>query len=390
MRFLTRNIWLVSLVSLFTDMASEMLYPVMPAYLRSIGFSMALIGFLEGIVEAVAGLSKGFFGQWSDRLQQRVVFIRAGYAASALSKPLLGLFTFPAWIFFARMLDRLGKGARTGPRDALLSDETTPDFKGRVFGFHRSMDTLGAVLGPLLALWFLHLYPGQYVWMFVIAFVPGLMATGLTFLLRDRMTPPSAAAPKRPGLLDFIRFWPKSPAAYRRATGVLLAFALFNSSDVFLLLRLKESGQSDTGVILFYMAFNLSYALLAFPLGRLADKLGFRRVLAGGLLLYAAVYAGMASGGPLSFYALLFVLYGLYCAATEGVAKAWLSNLVPPAQTGTAIGTFTAFQSLAVMWASTFAGLLWQWAGPAAAFAVPAAAAVVAAIFLGSSFLKGQ
>ena len=185
-KILTRTVLVVSFVSLFTDVASEMLYPVMPVYLKSIGFSILLIGILEGVAEATAGLSKGYFGNLSDLTGKRVPFVRAGYMLSAISKPMMAIFVFPVWIFFARTIDRFGKGIRTSARDAMLSDETTPEHKGKVFGFHRSMDTIGAAIGPILALIFLWLYPGQYKWMFFIAFFPGLVAITLTFLLKDK------------------------------------------------------------------------------------------------------------------------------------------------------------------------------------------------------------
>ncbi|HSN49949.1 MAG TPA: MFS transporter, partial [Bacteroidales bacterium] len=183
---LTKTILLVSFISLFTDVASEMLYPIMPVYLKSIGFTVLLIGILEGFAEATAGLSKGYFGSLSDNWQKRVPFVRGGYILSAISKPMMAIFTFPLWIFFARTIDRFGKGVRTGARDAMLSDETTPEHKGKVFGFHRSMDTLGAAIGPIGALVFLMFYPGQYKWLFFIAFFPGLIAIALTFFLKDK------------------------------------------------------------------------------------------------------------------------------------------------------------------------------------------------------------
>ena len=158
---ITRTVWVLSLVSLCTDMASEMLYPVMPLFLKSIGFSVILIGILEGFAEATAGLSKGYFGKLSDHLYRRVPFVRLGYALSAFSKPMMAVFVFPAWIFLSRTMDRLGKGIRTGARDAILSDEAMPETKGRVFGFHRAWDTVGAFLGPSLGLFFLYLYPLQ-------------------------------------------------------------------------------------------------------------------------------------------------------------------------------------------------------------------------------------
>ena len=201
-KILTRTILLVSFVSLFTDIASEMLYPVMPVFLRSIGFSVMLIGILEGIAEATAGLSKGYFGNLSDRIEKRVPFVRGGYLLSAVSKPLMAVFSYPLWIFFARTLDRLGKGIRTSARDAILSDEATPGNKGKVFGFHRGMDTVGAAVGPFLALIFLFYFPGQYKWLFVIAILPGIAAVALTYFLKEKQVVKKEI--KSPGFLSYL------------------------------------------------------------------------------------------------------------------------------------------------------------------------------------------
>ncbi len=165
-KYISRTIWILSFISLFTDVASEMLYPVIPVYLKEIGFSVVLIGILEGVAEAVVGLSKGYFGKLSDASGRRVPFVQLGYALSAISRPMMAMFIYPVWIFLARSMDRLGKGIRTGARDAILSDEATPQTKGKIFGFHRSMDTLGAVLGPSLALLYLYFYPGEYKTLF--------------------------------------------------------------------------------------------------------------------------------------------------------------------------------------------------------------------------------
>ena len=183
MKYITRTVWILSLVSLFTDTASEMLYPIMPIYLKSIGFSIVLIGILEGVAEATAGLSKGYFGKLSDASGKRVPFVQIGYAFSAISKPMMAVFIYPLWIFFSRTLDRFGKGIRTGARDAILSDEATVQTKAKVFGFHRSMDTVGAVLGPSFALLYLYFYPQQYKTLFLIAFIPGLLAVLSSFYL---------------------------------------------------------------------------------------------------------------------------------------------------------------------------------------------------------------
>ena len=187
--YISKTVWILALVSLFTDMASEMLYPVMPIYLKTIGFSIVLIGVLEGFAEALAGLSKGYFGKLSDNSGKRVPFVQLGYALSAISKPMMAVFIFPIWIFLARAIDRFGKGIRTGARDAILSDEATAKSKGKIFGFHRSMDTFGAVLGPVIALIYLYFYPQQYKTLFYIAFIPGLLAVSASFLLKDKIKP---------------------------------------------------------------------------------------------------------------------------------------------------------------------------------------------------------
>jgi len=367
MKTITRTVWILSLISLFTDTASEMLYPVMPVFLKSIGFSVVLIGILEGIAEATAGLCKGYFGKLSDNSGKRAPFIQLGYSLSAISKPMMALFVYPVWIFFARTIDRFGKGLRTGARDAMLSDEATPQTKGKVFGFHRSMDTLGAVLGPVIALVFLYFRPNDYKTLFLIAFLPGLAAVASTFLIKDKKQIKPKIKVYTP-FFSFLKYWKVSPPMYRKVVFGLLAFALFNSSDMLLLLKVKQSGIEDTHVIGLYIFYNLIYALAAFPIGMIADKFSLKSVFISGLALFAAVYLGMAVTANIYIYLLLFFLYGIYAAATEGVAKAWISNITDPKDTATAIGTFAGFQSLAAMIASSLAGLLWFWFGVGTAF----------------------
>ena len=256
MKFITKTVWTLSLVSLFTDTASEMLYPIMPIYLKTIGFSIILIGILEGLAEATAGLSKGYFGKLSDNTGKRIPFVQMGYMLSSFSKPMMAIFAYPVWIFFARTIDRIGKGIRTGARDAILSDEATPETKGKIFGFHRSMDTFGAVLGPSLALVYLYFYPQDYKTLFYIAIVPGLFAVITSFLLKDKSIP-IVKEYKRTTFFSFLNYWKESPTEYRKLLIGLLAFALFNSSDVFLLLKAKQAGLSDSMVIGAYIFYNL-------------------------------------------------------------------------------------------------------------------------------------
>ena len=381
MKFLTRTIWILSVISLLTDTASEMLYPIMPLYLKSIGFSIVLIGVLEGIAEAVAGLSKGYFGKLSDHTGKRMPFVQWGYALSALSKPLMAVFVYPLWVFFVRTIDRLGKGLRTGARDAILSDEATPATKGKVFGFHRSMDTLGAVLGPLLALLYLQFYPGDYTTLFVIALAPGLLAIFCSFLLKDKVAVQNPVS-ERVSFFSFIGYWKTSPLVYRKLVTGLLLFALFNSSDVFLLLKAKQAGLSDSNVIMIYIFYNLVYALFAFPLGILADKIGLKKMFMTGLLLFAIVYAGMAYTTNEHIFYLLFFLYGVYAAATEGVSKAWISNITNKKDTATAIGTYTGFQSICTMLASSLAGLVWYQFGAMITFLITGSAVVLVILYI--------
>ena len=380
-KIITRNILVLSFVSLFTDVASEMLYPVIPIYLKTIGFSIVLIGVLEGFAEATAGLSKGYFGNLSDNTGKRLPFVQIGYLFSAVSKPMMALFTYPLWVFLARTIDRLGKGVRTGARDALLSDEATPETKGRVFGFHRSMDTLGAVLGPLLALVYLTYRPNDYKTLFYIAFFPGVISIAFTFLIKEKQKVQTVQKPKT-GLLDFVKYWKASPATYRKLVAALLVFTLFNSSDVFLLLKIKELGLNDTVVIGTYIFYNLIYAISSYPLGALADRIGMKKILVSGLILFAIVYVGMAYAESQLVFLVLFFLYGIYAAATEGIAKAWITNICQKNNTATAIGTYTAFQSLATLLASSFAGLIWFYVGSSAMFLLSGMMALVVAIYI--------
>jgi len=387
-RIITRTIWILSLVSLFTDTASEMLYPVMPVFLKHIGFSIIFIGILEGVAEAVAGLSKSYFGKLSDKTGKRLPFVQFGYALSAISKPMMAIFIFPFWIFLSRTIDRIGKGVRTGARDAMLSDEATEKTKGRVFGFHRSMDTLGAVIGPGIALIYLYFNPTDYTTLFLIAFIPGVLSIISTLLIKEKKRPDitginlSAAAREINPLSAIVAYWKTSPVVYRKLVMGLLAFALFNSSDIFLLLKMKESGLNDTAVIGVYIFYNLVYAIAAYPLGVMGDKFGLKKILMLGLGLFALVYIGFAFNHNFFFYFVLFALYAIYAAATESISKAWISNMVDKTETATAIGTYAGLQSIAALIASSLAGLLWYNFGAMTTFLITAGVTLLVVIYL--------
>jgi MFS family permease len=381
-KIITRPIWILSLVSLFTDVASEMLYPVMPVYLKSIGFSIVLIGILEGFAEAMAGISKGYFGQMSDRSGMRVPFIRFGYGLSAFAKPLLALLTYPWWIFIVRTIERLGKGVRTSARDAFLSDQTIPEYKGRVFGFHRAMDTIGAAIGPVIALVFLMFFPGKYKLLFLLSFLPGIIALSLTFILREKKI--AIQKPKSTfHFFSFVGYWKKSNTSYKLLIIGLLFFALFNSSDTLILLSIKEvKGYTDSQMIGFYIFYNLIYALFSYPIGRIADKIGLYKMLLFGIFLFSLIYIGFGFAQSIILLGILFLGYGVYASATEGISKALITNLCKSSDTATAIGFYNSFLSLCTLIASSIAGIIWFTFSAKTMFVISGIGAFVAFVYL--------
>lgn len=390
----TKTIVLLSLVSLLTDISSEMLYPVMPMFLSSIGFSALYIGVLEGIAEAVAGFSKGYFGRVSDRTGRRAIFVQSGYFLSSIAKPMMALISHPLWILFARITDRAGKGLRTGARDAILSGETSPEFKGRVFGFHRAFDTVGAAIGPFIALIYLSFYPENYRELFFIAFVPALLGVGFTFFLKDKKDKDGSDTSqkidgtakqipvKKAGFFDFLKYWGESSSQYKKLVVGLIVFAVVNSSDALLLLAAKNRGIGDANVIIVYIFYNLVYALLSYPIGYLGDKIGLKYSFIFGLVVFACVYALAAFATSIEAFFILFFLYGFYAAATEGISKAWITNLAREKDAATAVGFYSSWQSIATLVASSLAGVIWVGFGLEFAFLLSSIVAILVAIYL--------
>jgi MFS family permease len=380
MKVINRTVLILSLVSLFADVASEMLYPVIPVYLKEIGFSVLLIGILEGVANFTAGISKGYFGKQSDQKGLRIPYIKGGYFLSAISKPMMAAFTWPIWIFLARTVDRLGKGLRTAARDALLSQNATPETKARVFGFHRGMDTLGAAIGPVIALVLLYFYPHHYNFIFLVAFLPGLISVLLVFLVKE--TPQPSSTLKKGNFFSFFSYWKIASPGFKKLTIGLLFLALFNSSDIFLLLKTREVTGSDQLTIGAYILYNLVYAFASFPLGILADRIGIRQVLLSGLAVFALVYYLFGITNSVWVIGAAFVLYGIYAAATEGIAKAWITNTAHYANTATAVGFYTSCESICTLLASIIAGALWTGFGSRLTFMATAAAGIVSLIYL--------
>lgn len=366
-------------ISFLGDVSSEMLYPIAPIFLTTVlGASMASVGVIEGFAEAVSGILKTYSGQWSDRIGRRTPFIWIGYLFAASAKPLTGFASTWIHVLGTRALDRVGKGLRTSPRDALLSESVAPDLRGAAFGWHRLMDTLGAAIGPLVAVWILssrsdatalrHLY----FW----AFIPGLLSVAIALTIRE----PKHLAPAVSARSQF-RLKHLGPR-FKRFVLSWTLFSLANSSDAFLILGARHAGISLTMTILMYCFYNLLYALLSPALGTLSDRIGRRRVLMLGLGIFAFVYIGFALNLPVLFYWLLFGLYGIYMAATEGVAKALAIDLVPEHLRATGVGVLGTVTGLSTIFASTFSGFLWDRIGPSAAFFYGAMGALMALISL--------
>lgn len=384
---ITKPVVILGLVSFFTDFASEMLYPVTPIFLTSIlGASMSLVGLIEGIAEVTAGLLKGYFGALSDRIGKRSIFIVIGYGLSGLMKSLPGLIVTVPAVIFARVADRIGKGIRTAPRDALLASYANPAINGAggntgaVFGFHRSMDTFGAVAGPIAAIVLLYFFPGKYSWIYLFALIPSVFAIGFTFVVKDNKGTVKSSKKK-----DYALFWKTSPREYKLLLIFLTAFSLVNSSDVFLILKSKQVANSDTIAILGYVFYNLIYAFASYPIGILADKFGKKNTFIIGLIIFSVVYFGFAMNQNFYLVWLLFALYGIYAASTEGVSKAWVSDLVPDEFRGSAIGLLTMLSSFAVMIGSVLAGFLWDSFGAQVPFLLSSVVSLMIAIVLISS-----
>lgn len=379
MKIINRTVLILSLVSLFADVASEMLYPVIPVYLKEIGFSVLLIGILEGVANFTAGLSKGYFGKLSDEKGMRLPFVKLGYFLSAISKPMMAAFVYPLWIFFARAIDRLGKGLRTAARDALLSQNATKETKARVFGFHRGMDTLGAAIGPTLALLFLIFYPNDYTLIFLLAFIPGLISVALIFLLKEKREPASTLG--KGNFFSFFKYWNIASPDYKRVVIGLLLLALFNSSDLFLILKTKQVTGSDELTIGAYILYNIVYALASYPLGAAADKIGIKKVFFSGLILFALVYFLFSITNSVVVIFSAFFIYGIYAAATEGITKAWITNMAHTSNTATAIGFYTSCESICTLLASIIAGAIWTGLGSRTTFFITSAVALIVAVY---------
>jgi MFS family permease len=381
---LTRNVRVLSAVSFLQDAASELLYPLLPIYLTVVlGAPPAVVGAIEGAAEGAAALTKIGIGPLGDRFGKRPL-IATGYGMAALGKVIVALAVAWPGVLAGRVVDRLGKGIRGAPRDALLVDGIEPGSRGKVFGFHRTMDTLGAVVGPLIGLAGYQLLDQQIRPLLFVAIVPAVLSVLLIAMVHEkrRAQPRPPRQPLLAGMRDLPRrFW--------RVTAVVVGFGLVNFPDALLLLRLNEIGFSVVAVILAYVTYNLVYAVGSFPAGLLSDKLPRSAVFGLGLVFFAIGYIGLGMTTNHVAAWVLIGVYGLFAACTDGVGKAWASSLAGTGRQATAQGVFQGASGLAILVAGLWAGLLWGADGRLPLLISGAVAAFFAAVLLGQWVLRG-
>jgi MFS family permease len=354
--WLTRNVRVLSLVSLLQDTASELLYPLLPIYLTGVlGAPPSVVGAVEGVAEGAASLTKLAAGPLGDRFARRPL-IATGYGMAALGKLIVA--AAGAWpgVLIGRVVDRLGKGLRGAPRDALLVEGIEPAARGRVFGFHRAMDTSGAVIGPLLGLAGYELFDHRIGPVLYLAVIPAVLSVALVLWVRERARPREA----RPPVFAGVR---RLPGRYWRVVTVLVAFSLANFPDALLLLRLNDIGFGVAGVVLAYVGYNAVYALASYPAGLLADKFAPATVFAIGLVFFAIGYLGLGLATDTVLAWVLIAIYGVFTACYDGVGKAWISTLLPAELQSGGQGVFQGLSGLAILFAGLWAGFLWGAAG---------------------------
>lgn len=391
---LPRPVWLLGWVSLATDSATEAIYPLLPFFLtRVLGAGAVSLGVLEGAAEAVNSILKIVSGRIADRSPRKRPLVLFGYSLSSIARPFIAVATTWTQVFVVRVLDRIGKGVRGAPRDAMLAVWTTPGTRGKVYGFHRSMDHIGAVVGPTLASVFLWFYPDRYRTLFALTIIPGAIAVALIFLVAEKDVRPTAfadaSALKKPEATNQPQIVSGSnrigAPLSREFTAFMLVLTLFtlgNSTDAFLLLKLTDVAGTARFVPLMWAALHVVKAVVSVAGGSWSDRIGRRAVIVIGWLVYAVVYAGFAMSGSLSALLAWFLLYGFYFGFAEGTEKALVADLAPPDRRGFAFGIYNAVQGLGSLAASVVFGLIWKWYGAAAAFVVGAALALTASVLL--------
>ena len=359
-----KNVTIAGLVSFFMDVSSEMIYPVVPLFLANIlGVNKSVIGLIEGIAESTASLLKVFSGWFSDRIGNRKWLMAVGYGISTLSRPIIAL--APGWqhVMGSRFMDRFGKGVRTAPRDAIIAESSEKTHLGRAFGFHRSMDTMGAVVGPALAFFLLGLFSNNYRTVFWLSMIPGAIAVLLIVFFITEKKKAFIAHSERPKLTLKHFDW-----KFKFFVLIATLFAIGNSSDVFLILRAQQIGIPILMIPVVYLVFNLVYSLSSIPAGIAADRFGRKRVILLGFILFAVLYYGFAIAKDATAIWILFAFYGLFMGLTEGIQKAFLATIIPSDFKATAFGVYNTTVGIAMFPASFIGGWLWDNVSPSATF----------------------
>lgn len=374
---ITGNLLILGLVSLFTDISSEMIYPLLPLFLTTVlGGGPAFLGLIEGVAESTASILKLVSGIMSDRVRRRKKLVLVGYGISSLARPLIALATSPLAVLFIRFFDRVGKGIRTSPRDALIADSIDPSIRGKAYGFHRSLDNAGAIIGPLTATLLLTWFVKDLRTIFWLSAIPGGVSV-LLIVLKVRETAKAGGKKSDTGFIGIL------PSGRLRAyLVVLLLFTLGNSSDAFLLLRAGQLGVTMPRIPLLWTFFNLVKMCATMPFGSLSDRIGRRGIIISGWGVYALSYIGFAFASTEIHVWLLFAFYGLFYGLTEGVEKALLADIALPAERGSAFGWYNCAIGIGALPASLIFGFIWQRQSAFAAFGFGAALALLAAVLL--------
>jgi MFS family permease len=380
-RGLTRNVVILGFVSLLNDGASEMIYPLLPAFLTAVlGAGPAALGIIEGIAESTASLLKLYSGYLSDRVKKRKGWIVAGYSISNVIRPLIAFSTSWLHVLALRFSDRVGKGLRTSPRDAIIADSTPPEFRGKAYGFHRAMDHSGAVVGPLAATALLLLFHDDVKTIFLLSFIPGLLAV-LMLLFGLKEKPPEGAR-IAPASFNFRSAWAEMTPGFRKYLFIILVFTLGNSTDAFLLLRAQQLGVSVALLPAIWVVLHLVKMGFSVPGGIISDRIGRKKVIVTGWLVYALVYAGFGLASARWHAWALFAVYGVYFGLTEGAEKALVADFAPVHLRGSSFGLFHLVVGVGAFPASLLFGLVWQQFGSTAAFGMGAVLALLASVML--------
>ncbi len=393
---LPRPVWLLGWASLFTDMATEMIYPLLPLFLtRVLGASAMSLGVIEGVAEAANSVLKIAAGRLADRTGAPKRIVLAGYGLSGAVRPLIAFVTSWTQVLGLRFIDRLGKGIRGAPRDAMLAHFAPSHLRGRAYGFHRAMDHSGAVIGPLIASVFLFFHPEQYRTLFALSIIPGIVVILILLRVpdtntRERLELSEPVEPNEPRLepnepIEPVKLLNQS-RSFAKAIIVILVFSLGNASDAFLLLRMNDLGVAPFWIPLLWSGLHVVKVLSSLAGGDLSDRLGRRSVIGAGWIVYALVYAGFGYFDSPATVIAIFLGYGLYFGLTEGVEKAWVADLAPAGKRGNAFGVYNAALGVGGLMSSLMFGVIWTRVSPSAAFFTGAAVALVAIGLLYSLF----